>query len=389
MGILTLLLCIAFALTLAAIWGRSRHQIALLDQRLLVAASDHKVLESKNQWSEALRDAVLQAVLDGVMVLDGEQYILHLNPAAEDLFGKGIIGKTLMSVSRHYELDNFVREHIAGTSADNTRIVEIQNRLVRVRISTSQKDNNVLYILLLHDETELTRLARARRDMIANISHELRTPITTISLLADTLISGDVEKGRRRKMLKNILQETMTLTQLVEEMRYLSKIESGQMPIKLMAIPLTKVVHMALETMMPLAERKKQQLSVEIPDEWIVLADSVHVERVIKNIVHNAIKYTPDKGQITLSATVDPSGEEVIISVSDTGSGIDAEHQSRIFERFFQVDNARTDGTGLGLAIARHIVLAHGGRVWLESELGKGSTFFFTLQLAQGNKNES
>ena len=241
----------------------------------------------------------------------------------------------------------------------------------------------MLTVLTLHDVTELEHLERARREMVANITHELSHPITAIGLLAETLLNvAEQEKPKRiRKMAKNILREANTLTQLVQEMRDLSLIESGQMPIRLTPTPLDAVVNAAVEQLYTLAENKAQTVAVHVPPEITVLADAEQMQRALKNILHNAIKFSPSKAQITITATADDN--EAIIAVQDNGPGIPQEDLARIFERFFQVDRVRRGGTGLGLAIVRHIVRAHGGRVWAESTEGEGATFYIALALAE------
>ncbi|HVO69625.1 MAG TPA: HAMP domain-containing sensor histidine kinase, partial [Aggregatilineaceae bacterium] len=232
-------------------------------------------------------------------------------------------------------------------------------------------------------------LERSRRDMVSNIGHELSTPITAIGLLADTLLNvAEKEKPRRlRKMAKDIRREADTLTQLVQEMRDLSLIESGQMPIRLTSSNLLSIVQTSVEPLLTLVESKNQTISLAVPENICVLADDLQIQRAIKNILHNAVKFTPEGGQIQITAT--QNGNEAILSVCDSGPGIPADDLPRVFERFFQADRARREGTGLGLAIVRHIVMAHGGRVWAESVEGEGATFYIALALAESEPEES
>lgn len=219
--------------------------------------------------------------------------------------------------------------------------------------------------------------------MVANVTHELSTPITAIGLLAETLFNvAQTEKPKKlRKLAKDIRVELETLTHLVEEMRDLSLIESGQMPVRLMPTDLLGIVQATIEQLQPLAEGKNHNTNLDIVPGILVLADERQIQRAIKNILHNAIKFTPAGGQIHLKATTNDN--EAILAVTDNGPGIPADDLPRVFERFFQVDRARHDGTGLGLAIVRHIVLAHGGRTWAESTQGQGATFYITLALAE------
>ena len=165
-------------------------------------------------------------------------------------------------------------------------------------------------------------------------------------------------------------------------MRDLALIESGQMPVRLTPSDLTEIVQQTVDQLMPLVENKQQTITVDVPQGTCVLADDLQIRRALKNILHNAVKFTPEMGLIEVRATI--SADEVIIAVKDSGPGIPPEDVPRLFERFFQVDRARRNGTGLGLAIVRHIVLAHGGRTWAESAPGEGATFFLTLALSEG-----
>ncbi len=260
--------------------------------------------------------------------------------------------------------------------------IELDRHIFHARMVASANQQHPFEILVLRDVTQIQRLERARREMVSNITHELNTPITAIGLLADTLLNL-TEQGKTkktRKMAHDIRREVDTLTQLVQEMQDLSLIESGQMPVRLMTTDLRQIVHTSVEPLLALAENKRQSITIDVPQDLLVLADERTIQRAIKNIVHNAVKYTPLGGRVQIAATT--TVDEAIIRVSDNGPGIPATDLPRIFERFYQVDRARRDGTGLGLAIVRHIVMAHGGRAWAESVEGQGATFFVSLALA-------
>jgi two-component system phosphate regulon sensor histidine kinase PhoR len=234
-------------------------------------------------------------------------------------------------------------------------------------------------MLALEDVSEVQRLGRARRDFVANISHELRTPLASIRLLVDTLQSGALGDQRiASEMLSKISVEVDTLSQLARELLDLAMIESGQMPLKLKPTDVHDLVQVQVERFAPQAKQKHQVLTVDIAPGTCALADGEMIGRVLSNLLHNACKFTLDEGHIKVSAQIE--GDNVIVSVADTGPGIPTEALTRIFERFYKVDRARgQSGTGLGLAIARHIVEGHGGRIWAESEPGHGATFRFTL----------
>lgn len=330
-----------------------------------------------------LRESLLNAVDDALLVVDADQRILFVNSAAETLLGLELAGKKLLNVLPHSELEALTQDAqiVRGESVE--RRIEFDRQILNARAIMMQNNLHKIEVLALRDVTEMQRLERARREMVSNISHELSTPITSIGLMVDTLLNDTIKQKpkRVRKMTTDIRREVDTLAQLVQEMRDLSLIESGQMPVRLTDTDLLSVVRASVNPMLPLAENKYQTVNLAVPEQISILADETQLQRAIKNIVHNAIKFSPEGGQIFVDATT--NSEEAIISVKDQGPGIPANDLPRIFERFFQVDRARRGGTGLGLAIVRHIVLAHGGRVWAESSEGQGATFYIALVLSE------
>jgi two-component system phosphate regulon sensor histidine kinase PhoR len=228
--------------------------------------------------------------------------------------------------------------------------------------------------------------------MVANISHELRTPIAKIRIIIDSLFH-DQEKPKRKDSiasLRAIARETDSLLWLVQEMSDLSMIESGQAIVRMVDVLLSELVDDAIDHVQDISEHKGVILTSHIPDNITVLCDRDLARRVIVNLVHNAIKWSPEGGAVTVNA--ENSGEEVTISVLDNGPGVAPDAIERIFERFYQVDASRSggEGTGLGLAICRHIVEAHGGRIWAESnENGAGGRFLFTLLSASESFEET
>ena len=236
----------------------------------------------------------------------------------------------------------------------------------------------------------MRRLQAMRRDFISNLSHELRTPLASLRAVVETLQDGALaDPPAAERFLRQAENEVNTMTQMVEELTELSQIESGQVRLRLVPVTVGRLIDVPLERLRSQAERAGTQLSVEIAaDTPLVLADEERVQQVVTNLLHNAIKFTPSGGRIRLIAgRSDASGREgeVLFEVQDTGTGIAKADLPRVFERFYKSDRARTrgqGGTGLGLAIARHIVEAHGGRIWVKSKIGKGSSFFFTMPSA-------
>ena len=372
--ILALVAGLVIALALA-IW-----RMRLLQRQV---ADAERPLRAVLEQARRQQDGILKAVDEALLVLDGEQRILLANTTAEALIGRDPTGETLIQMVDSPQLVELVQSAQLVRGEGMERRIEFGQRILHARAVALQDGPDPLEVLALRDVTEVQRLERARREMVSNVSHELSTPITAIGLLADTLLeSAEKEKPKRlRKMIADIKREVDTISQLVQEMRDLSLIESGQMPIRLTPAPLFDVVQASIEPLEALAEGKRQTIEIDVPLDIVVLADSFQLQRALKNILHNAVKYGPDEGEITVTASAE--GEEAIIAVRDEGPGLARDDLPRIFERFYQADRARRSGTGLGLAIVRHIVLAHGGRVWAESETGKGATFFIALALAE------
>jgi two-component system phosphate regulon sensor histidine kinase PhoR len=239
------------------------------------------------------------------------------------------------------------------------------------------------YLVILQDLTRIRQLETVRRDFISNVSHELRTPLAGLKALVDTLRGGAIKDRRAAKrFLKRMDSEVDALTQMVEELLELSRIESAQAPLHLAPTPVADVVLPPVDRLRPQAERAGLEYSVQLPSQLpLVMADAERARLVLINLLHNAVKFTPPGGRIVVSAHL--AAGEVVVSVRDSGVGIPADDLDRIFERFYKADRARSGGgTGLGLAIAKHIVQGHGGRLWAESVEGEGSTFSFSLPLA-------
>jgi two-component system phosphate regulon sensor histidine kinase PhoR len=246
------------------------------------------------------------------------------------------------------------------------------------------------FAIVIEDLTELRRLERVRRDFIANVSHELRTPLASVRLLVETLEDAiDTDPEKAQIFVEKIETEVQYLTSLVSELLELSRIESGQADMVIEPIEAEKLVREAMARMLPLAQRHRVTLHTEIRQgSTLVAADSKQIGRVLINLVHNAIKFTPSGGIIVIGTMLEPGEQAQRFFVRDTGVGIRSEELPRIFERFYKADRARSKasfigpgggGGGLGLAIARHLVEAHGGRIEVESTLGEGSTFSFTI----------
>jgi len=328
---------------------------------------------------------VLESMSDAIFVVDGEGRVTMTNKSAGKVLQvprDKTSGRHFIEVVRDHEIDALLQQCLK-TRTQQTGVIELRSKrqLLGVIATPFQEDSGCL--LLIQDLTELRRLETVRRDFIANLSHELRTPIASIKALGETLHDGAVEQPSvARDFLEKINLEVDRLAQMVQEMGELSRIESGEAPLQKTPVNVAEVVDRAAGRLKAQADRAGLRLETQVATDLPrVPADEARIEQVLVNLIHNAIKFTPSGGRITVSAKAD--GGNLVVAVSDTGVGISEDDLPRVFERFYKADRARAGGgTGLGLAIARHVVEAHGGRIWVESVEGRGATFSFTLPLS-------
>jgi two-component system, OmpR family, phosphate regulon sensor histidine kinase PhoR len=330
--------------------------------------------------------AVLTHMTDGAVITDREGRVQLFNPAAGHLLGLGdsdVTGQGMVAVARDHEIIE-VWQRCRQTGKEQSAVVEVSGRgpFLRVVATPLQEPSAGGALLILQDLTQVRRLETVRRDFISNISHELRNPLAALKALVETLRDGALYDGpMAERFLTQMDAEVDSMTQMVRELLELSRIESGKVPLHLAPMAVADLLNPAVERLQPQAERAGLTMTVDLPAGLpLVLADRERLQQVLSNLLHNAIKFTPPGGRIAVSAE---PGEKVTIVVRDSGVGIAAADLSRIFERFYKVDRARSSGgTGLGLAIAKHIVQAHGGQIWAESKEGQGAVFRFTLPVA-------
>jgi two-component system phosphate regulon sensor histidine kinase PhoR len=350
---------------------------------------------------KALSDSLFQtaaANLDtGIVVVDQSRQVRYLNPQADTLLAsdQSLTGLSLIALVRDHQADALVAEVLHDREPRELALKPLSSgRTLRLRCTALVTGaQTVGAMLLISDITQLSMLERARRDLVANVSHELRTPLASLKLLLETVQSAPPPEVARR-MLGQMAQEIDAITQLVDELHELAQIESGRVTLKLAPLLIRPVVERAMERMRPQADRKQLVIRAAFADAaTVALMDEDRIGQVLLNLLHNAVKFTSAGGRIIVrTALLDqhagepgPSGPWLQVSVSDTGVGIPAQDLPRIFERFYKVDRSRTrhaGGTGLGLAIAKHLVEGHGGRLWVDSAEGQGSTFSFTLPVA-------
>ncbi|HEX4545353.1 MAG TPA: ATP-binding protein [Candidatus Acidoferrum sp.] len=336
-----------------------------------------------------LSSAILGSMVEGVAVVNGSERLVFANPGFAEILGLDVppqSGSALVEVVRQTELIEAVRQVLDGEPRVEAEIVTgtLRQRFFAATVASVRAADTSGAVLVLHDITELRRLERVRRDFVANVSHELRTPLTAVQGFAETLLAGAIDDPQNRtRFLEIILEHSRRLARLTDDLLKLSKMDADRLELEIRRLGVSQFVESCVETAQRPAAEKNLRISVNLenhlPD---VAADRRRLAEILQNLLDNAIQYTPPGGQIMVSASAD--GGEVEFTVSDTGIGIPQADQPRIFERFYRVDVARSrevGGTGLGLAIAKHLVETHGGRIWVESEVGQGSQFHFTVPI--------
>jgi two-component system phosphate regulon sensor histidine kinase PhoR len=326
--------------------------------------------------------AVLDRMTDGVLIADTGGQVQFANPAIERLFDiQKAVGRRVVEVLHQPRLiETWQNSRETGEIREESVELSARKRFLQLVVLPDLQAGGSL--LLVQDLTRVRRLETVRRDFISNISHELRTPLASLKALTETLRDGALEDPKTAsRFLGRIETEVDALTQMATELLELSRIESGQVPLELKAVPATALLLSAAERMRAQVERAGLVLHLDTAQNMTeVRADQPRLEQVLVNLIHNAVKFTRPGGEVLLAAHTE--AEFVRFSVRDTGEGIPADDLERIFERFYKADRARSGGgTGLGLSIARHLVEAHGGRIWAESTEGQGSTFHFTIPI--------
>jgi two-component system phosphate regulon sensor histidine kinase PhoR len=346
------------------------------------------------QTEQGKLSAVLTQMTDGMVIADATGRISLINLAAERMFhttAEAAIGNTIVSVLRNHQWIE-LWEACRKTGEEQSMTLEIPNQGlflqgIALPLGEAMPDH---VLMLFQDLTRIRRLETVRADFISNISHELRTPLASLKSLVETLRHGAVEDPpAAQRFLYHMETEVDTLTHLVSELLELTRIESGQVPLKLKVSQPRKLLNKARERLSVQADRKGLDISVECPKKLPrVMVDRPRLGQVLVNLLHNAVKFTEPGGQIRLSAREE--GDAILFCVEDTGVGIPTSDLHRVFERFYKTDPARSGGgTGLGLAVARHLVEAHGGEIWVESELGRGSKFCFTIPVEEKGSDKN
>jgi two-component system phosphate regulon sensor histidine kinase PhoR len=376
------------------------------EQRIKVRTKDEirELAEILNQMSADLShkidqvtqeklqlNSILSSMIEGVLAVDHGGKILLINEALRQMFelDESAQGKLHYEVVRDHDLNQFIREVLSTKSEGSKEISFIHPRERDVMIESALvrqlTESGILAVFVFHDVTELKKLERVRKDFVANVSHELRTPLTSIKGFVEALQDGAIESaGQSSRFLSIISYHADRMNKIISDLLQLSEIESKEFELKTEPFSVRDICEKVVDSLRRSADQKGQSLEMELDSpDLMALGDKYRITQALANLVDNAIKYTPEKGKVKVQAREKDGLIE--LTVSDNGVGIAKKDLLRIFERFYTVDKGRSrelGGTGLGLSIVKHIVEAHGGRVEVKSEPGKGSRFSFTLKKA-------
>ena len=337
---------------------------------------------------------IFAGMVEGVVDVDEKQNIIHINDAAALLLGlvrENSIGKPVWQVIRNQKITLDIDDAIRNRTVIKARVdyPRVSERLVFDIYVASLSDDQggpIGAVLVLHDVTELKHLERIRTDFVANASHELKTPITAIRGLAETMVGDpDVEKSMLMQYMERIHSQSLRLSNLVTDLMTISRLESDQGTSSFTRMNFNDLVRREVRAAASAVEIKFHSLTLDpFPEPLEVYGDRQNLSQLCNNLIDNAIKYTPEGGQIKVRVRREQA--DVVLEVEDNGIGISPQYQERVFERFYRVDKARSQslgGTGLGLSIVRNIAERHYGSVGVTSQLGKGTTFTFRMPLAE------
>ena len=387
-----ILISIVLLIALIFVQWRATQRARATDKQIADQQREIDRLRDREQLSteraEAERQALFNSMAEGFLLLDRHGRVQTINQSLRDFFDlEGEVrGKTILETFRSHELlevweqvqrESHLRRIELEVPGKNARSFEVSAAILPGR--SGGIDGGVF---IFHDMTRIKQLENTRREFVANVSHELRTPLTLIKGFVETLQDGAKNDPQLTdRFLGTIEKHTDRLTFLIEDLLTISRLESGQIVLNQQPINLRDSVERVFDDLESRAAERKISLHNEVAEHLEVLADADRLQQVLFNLIDNAIKYGRPEGAVWITATA-VDDHAIQTCVRDNGPGIPAESVERIFERFYRVDKARSreqGGTGLGLAIVKHIIQSHGGEVWVQSELGRGSSFFFTL----------
>ena len=339
--------------------------------------------------------AILAGMQEGVLVVGPDHRILLANAAIPRMFHlpDSPVGRTVMEALRSHELDRIVGDALGGGAQSDQEVVLQEDprglqpafvTWVNAAVLPGRKGGVRGAVVVLHDVSRLRELEQVRRDFVANTSHELRTPLAIFSGYVENMLdSGGMDWEDVRKTLLVLQRHAERLNFLCNDLLTLTRLESGTMRLNRAPVHAHSLLEAIVQEMTESNTTRGLPVDVSIADNLPVLnVDPTRIEQVFYNLLGNAAKYSPPDGRIRIAVTHDGAAHEALFSVEDSGPGIPAAHLPHIFERFYRVEKSRArekGGTGLGLSIVKHILMAHGGRVWAESEPGRGTRICFAL----------
>lgn len=371
--------------------ARTKDEIGELGEilnRISVELSE-KIAEITEDRSQL--QSILSSMIEGVLAVDRQGKVLLVNEALSRMFelNASFHGKLHYEIIRDHDLNQFIQAVLSNRKEEKKEIslIHPQERdfMIQSALVRQPREGGIFAVFSFHDITELKKLERVRKDFVANVSHELRTPLTSIKGFVEALQDGGInDPEQSSRFLAIISQHTNRMNKIIFDLLQLSQIESKEFELKMEPFTVKELVDEVVYSLKRFAVQKSQSIEINLyPEGQKVLGDKYRINQALTNLVDNAIKYTPEKG--TIKIEIRDKGELMEIAVIDNGMGIPRNDLPRIFERFYTVDKGRSrelGGTGLGLSIVKHIIEAHGGEVKVQSQLGKGSEFSFTLKKA-------
>lgn len=368
-------------------------EIGELGNAINAMADSLQIQMTRIQQNENQLESVLDNMINGIVMIDRGGKIVLMNRRAEEALGfsaRELVGRHYAEAKQQYELSQMIQEGLESKQHLREEITFYfpEERLLELNLVPIHPEGNEFtgVLLVLQDVSAIRRLERMRSEFVANVSHELKTPITAVKGFAETLLGGAVsDEETARSFLQIIYDESDRLNRLIGDILELSKIESRRVPLVFSPVEMDTFTHKSVKLMESEAARKSIELSMSIEPGLYVEADEDRLRQIIMNLISNGINYTPEGGRVSLK--IESLGDDYIrIQISDSGIGIPKKDLPRIFERFYRVDKARSrssGGTGLGLSIVKHLVELHKGTISVTSSVGVGSTFTIELPVLQ------
>lgn len=376
---------------------RTKDEIGELGQAINLMADSLQLQMNRITENESRLKSVLENMMSGVVMIDKNESIVLLNRSAEEILGfsaNELLGKKYNEAKQQFEFTQLIEECISTREHIRDEMIFYfpEERILEINLSPMSHANDEFagVLIVLHDITAVRRLERMRSEFVANVSHELKTPVAAVKGFAETLLAGAMnDKETAKSFLQIIFDESERLNRLIGDILELSKIESKRIPLHFSPVHLRAFLENTLHVMKSEAQKKKIEMELQVADDLYIEADEDRLRQILINLLSNGINYTPEGGKVKVKALPllaenEKEPDRVRIVVADTGIGIPKKDLPRIFERFYRVDKARSrssGGTGLGLSIVKHLVELHKGQISVDSEVGVGSKFIIDLPM--------